>query len=398
MKKFDVVIAGGGILGLSIGRSILMKNPKLSVLVVEKEESVGQHASGRNSGVLHAGFYYSPDSMKARFCSEGNRLLTRLAANHKIEVRKVGKVILSSTPAEEKILQNLFERGTNNGVELELLESKLLKSFEPLAKTHETFLWSPSTSISDPRSIISAIENEFITLGGLLLCNSVISIEKQQEILVNKEKVTTRFFVNAAGSQSDRIAHKFGLGLEYIMFPFLGNYRITNFKSLKLQRLVYPVPHHKNPFLGVHLTLTLSGKVKIGPSAIPLIGREQYNWNSGFSGKDLNETLKAAISVARHDFANIFSLAKTEIKKLSTKVLVSEAAKLVPAVKNVDSWERYEPGIRSQLVHTPSGKLIQDFLVLESNNTIHILNAVSPGWTASLAFSEYIADLALSSI
>jgi L-2-hydroxyglutarate oxidase LhgO len=392
-QKCDVLIIGGGVIGLSIGIALLESKPSLKVIIAEKEKSLGLHASGRNSGVLHAGFYYSPDSLKAKFCREGNQELRKVAKKHGISVRDVGKVVVARNADENNRLDMLFERGIKNGVDIELKTSDELKLLEPLAVTHERFLWSPTTGVSDPKAINAALLQDFISLGGKIDFDTKVKlIQKNSEITDEANQYEATHFINSAGAQSDRIARTVGIGLEYAMLPFMGVYRATNEKSLPLQRLVYPVPHPINPFLGVHFTLTVDHKVKIGPTAIPIAGREQYSFAEGWSAKDIGEALKGMNSLIRGDSHDLKAILKTEWPKVIQSRLVKESTELVPTANLVKNWAKKPPGIRSQLVHLPSGKLEQDFVVRSAANSTHILNAVSPGWTSAIPFGRWIVE------
>jgi L-2-hydroxyglutarate oxidase len=392
-QKCDVLIIGGGIIGLSIGIALLESKPSLKVIIAEKEKSLGLHASGRNSGVLHAGFYYSPDSLKAKFCRDGNKELRKVAKKHGIEVRNVGKVVVARNDDENQRIDTLFERGIENGVDIELKSADELKLFEPLAVTHGRFLWSPSTGVSDPKAINQALLNDFVSLGGKIDFDTEPTlILRNSEIHDGSNQYDAKHFINAAGAQSDRIARKVDVGLEYAMLPFMGVYRATEEKNLPLKRLVYPVPHPINPFLGVHFTLTVDNKVKIGPTAIPIAGREQYSFTEGWSGSDVAQALKGIKSIIKgnsHDFGTIL---RHEWPKIIQKLLVKESTALVPSAIGVKDWQTKPPGIRAQLVHLPTGKLVQDFIVDSQANSTHVLNAVSPGWTSSIPFGRYLAD------
>ena len=392
-KKCDVLIVGAGAIGLSTGIALLQSQPKLKVVIAEKEKDVALHASGRNSGVIHAGFYYSPDSLKAKFCREGNLELMKLAKKYGIPVKNVGKVVVTQNDDEDARLKVLYERGVKNGVDLEIHPAEKLKDFEPLAITHKEFMWSPNTGISDPMAIAIAMRDEFYALGGKIEFNSKIKLQESQgEVFDSTNEFDFKHLINAAGAQADRISRSVGVGLDYAMVPFMGVYRATSSQNLPLQRLVYPVPHPINPFLGVHFTLTLDGKVKIGPTAIPIGGREQYSFAQGWSGSDITQALlgvKSLISGDSHDFGAIL---KSEWPKLRQHTLVQEAARIVPAAGKISGWHRKPPGIRAQLVHLPTGKLEQDFVVKTLVNSTHLLNVVSPGWTSCLPFSRYIAE------
>jgi L-2-hydroxyglutarate oxidase LhgO len=253
-------------------------------------------------------------------------------------------------------------------------------------------MWSPNTGISDPIAIAMAMRDEFYSLGGKIEFNSKIKLQESQgEVFDSTNEFQFKHLINAAGAQADRISRSVGVGLDYAMLPFMGVYRATSSKNLALQRLVYPVPHPVNPFLGVHFTLTLDGKVKIGPTAIPIGGREQYSFTQGWSGSDIAQALlgmKSLISNDSHDFGAIL---KSEWPKLIQKMLVKESTKLVPSASNVKDWYRKPPGIRAQLVHLPTGRLEQDFIVTKESNATHILNAVSPGWTSAIPFGKFVA-------
>lgn len=397
-SKYDVTIAGAGIVGLAIARSLLLQEPKIKVLIVEKEPELGAHASGRNSGVLHAGFYYSPDSLKAKFCREGNAEIRKLAEKYSIPVKNVGKVVVARNEEDLSRLRSLFKRGRDNGVQLEFLGAEDLAKFEPLARTHGAFLWSPTTGVSDPLKVINVIANEVLSMGGKIRFGGALEVSENQRLSVDSEVVTTKHFVNASGSQSDRIAHKFNLGLEYSMIPFMGVYRAAPAGKLPIKCLVYPVPHPSNPFLGVHFTITLDNRVKIGPTAIPTLGREQYGITKGWKMTDIQSTLTGLISMLRHGAHDLPTLILSEWPKILERTLVSESSKLVPSAKEIREWHRKPPGIRSQLIHLPSGKLEQDFIIKEEHNSTHILNAVSPGWTSALPLGEYVSERILGRI
>jgi L-2-hydroxyglutarate oxidase len=395
-KKCDVLIIGAGVVGLSTGIALLQNRPNLKVLIADKEKHIGLHASGRNSGVIHAGFYYSPDSLKAKFCCDGNFELRKLAKKFGIPVKDVGKVVVARNAEEDSRLNTLFEKGIANGVELEIHPKEKLKDFEPLAVTHNRFMWSPNTGISDSIAIVKAMRDEFLSLGGAIHFESKVKlIESNGEILDSSNQFTFKHLVNAAGAQADRISRSVGVGTAYAMVPFIGVYRATNEKNLPLKRLVYPVPHPINPFLGVHFTLTTDGKVKIGPTAIPIAGREQYSFTEGWSGPDIIQALKGVKSLVTGDSHDFGAILKSEWPKIIQKLLVKESTELVPSAIGVRDWHRKPPGIRAQLVHLPTGKLEQDFIVTRHANSTHVLNAVSPGWTSSIPFGKHVAEISV---
>jgi L-2-hydroxyglutarate oxidase len=395
-QKYNIAIIGAGVMGLATGIALLQNKPSLKVVIADKENEIAKHASGRNSGVLHAGFYYSPDSLKARFCRDGNRAIKELARKYEIPVREVGKVVVARNSDENKRLDTLFERGIKNGVELELLEESRLPDFEPLAVTCERFLWSPSTAISDSKAIVKAMQDEFLGLGGKIAFGKKLKLRiANEQVIDDSGNFDADHLVNAAGAQADRISRSIGVGNEYAMLPFMGVYRATEEKNLPLRRLVYPVPHPINPFLGVHFTLTIDNKVKIGPTAIPIAGREQYSFLEGWSGSDIAQAIKGMISLIRGDAHDFGAILKSELPKFLESTLVDESTRLVPSASSVSTWRKKPPGIRAQLVHLPTGKLEQDFVVSTYLNSTHILNAVSPGWTSALPFGRHVAQIVM---
>ena len=390
--KCDILVLGAGVVGLAIGIALLQERSGLRVIIAEKEKYLGLHASGRNSGVLHAGFYYSPDTLKAKFCREGNAELRTLAKKYNILIRDVGKVVVTRNFGEIDRLETLYQRGISNGVDLEVRDAKDLKKIEPLAITHEKFLWSPTTGVSDPRAIIDAMRQEFVGLGGQIDFGTKIELTfENNEVLDSTNTYDAKHIVNAAGAQADRLSRSIGVGSEYAMLPFLGVYRATEEKKLPLQRLVYPVPHSINPFLGVHFTLTVDHKVKIGPTAIPIAGREQYSLLNGWSAADIAQAIKGITALIRGEAHDFGAILKNEWPKVIESMLVKESTKLVPTADTVKVWHPKPPGIRAQLVYLPTGKLEQDFVVQARANSTHILNAVSPGWTSALPFGRWVA-------
>jgi L-2-hydroxyglutarate oxidase len=391
--RADYLIIGSGSVGLATGIAILESFPDSKVIIMEKEKQSGGHASGRNSGVLHAGFYYSPDSLKAKFCREGNFEIRKLAREYNVPIRETGKIVVARNEIESERLVELFNRGQQNGVELEIHPESLLQKFEPCARTTEKFLWSPTTAISSPLGIVEALEAKFLSMGGRVLFDqSVKLMEKNGEIIDSTNCFSAQHIINAAGAYSDEIAHSIGIGSEYLMIPFLGVYRATSITRAPIRTLIYPVPHEVNPFLGVHLTLTLNGEVKVGPSAIPVLSREQYSILTGASMRDLSDILKACYYLARGEAHSMTRLISLELPFVFKSRLISEANKLLKIEMSSKNWKKKPPGIRSQLVHAPSGTLLQDYKVINYLNSTHLLNVVSPGWTSAIPFARYVLD------
>lgn len=394
MERADVAVIGSGAIGMAVARGLLEIDPTMRISIFEKEQTFSSHASARNSGVLHAGFYYSPESLKARFCREGRDELERLAIKNSIPIKKIGKVVVARNQAEESRLETLLQMGVANGVELERLPESELSRFEPLAQTDGSFLWSPNTAVSNPVLINEALRNELISKHVKFISNSRVYFKDEKWMNYN-DVIPARYFVNACGAWALDLAHQMKLGMQLRTMPFLGLYKQVQATQLPIQTLIYPVPHPINPFLGVHFTLTIDGFVKIGPSALPIIGRGQYSMTSPITSSEIITFGKNLLSLAKGSKHDLWSMARYEIPKLLTSNLVAAASELVPSAKIVKQWLGKSPGIRGQLINSNTGELLQDFLIEHHQNSTHVLNAVSPGWTASIPFGRHIAQMVL---
>jgi L-2-hydroxyglutarate oxidase len=394
-ETYDFAIIGGGIIGVAIGIALLERFPTKKIAIFEKEKTPGVHASGRNSGVIHAGFYYSPDSLKAKFCKDGNRELSKYCKENKVPFKNIGKVVVTKDQLEVDRLKVLFERGIQNGIDIDIYPSSKIKKFEPLANTYGNFIWSPTTSIADPKILISSLMDKYKAMGGYVffeskskLCSNNLAVS----LYINGKEVKTERIVNAAGGFAANLARDVGVGTEYVCLPFLGSYRKSDASNNKLQRLVYPVPNPDNPFLGVHTTNTIRNDLKIGPTAFPVIGKEQYRILNGFNSIEVIDFVRATWALLNSKTTNFFELANSELLKQFKGHLISSASYLSPEVNIDKTWSRYPAGIRSQIVNVKTKQLEMDYIVTNKENVTHILNAVSPGWTSSLPFGRWVVD------
>lgn len=389
----DFVIVGGGVIGLALADALLTRHPDAQVTVLEKEHALAEHASGRNSGVLHAGFYYAPDSLKARLTRQGNVMLREFCEQEQITVRDTGKVVVATGPQDLSALDTLLERGRANGVPVESVTADQLSELEPLARTHERALWSPTTAVASPVAVVTGLAERVRRKGGTVRLGAhVVSAVPGQVTLAGGERISAGHLVNAAGLYATRVAESFGVGGEYVMLPFKGLYWYGNWQPGRLTRHVYPVPDPRNPFLGVHLTVTVDGRVKIGPTAIPVLSHENYRGLTGLSTREvlaIARTYPAFVTSPHH---RAWNLVRTELPKLHRATLVRGAQALVPSVDPRDFTERGRPGIRAQLFDRRAQRLEMDFVVRPGERSTHVLNAVSPAWTSSLAVAEYVVD------
>jgi len=391
MIKTDILIVGGGIIGLSIARELNNRHPDSKITLIEKEATAACHASGRNSGVLHAGFYYTPDSLKSRFTVEGNKLLTDYCLKNNLSINRCGKVVVAKDEKERDGIFELKRRGDENGVVLELIDEKRLEELEPNARTFDKALYSPTTSVVNPEEVIGHIADALKGKVNILFNEKFIKTDDTNTVSTNTQKIKFRHLINSAGLYADKIAHQFGIGQKYTLIPFKGLYMEYKDSNL-IHKHIYPVPNLNNPFLGVHFTITISGKVKIGPTAIPAFWRENYE---GISRFNLNEFLEVLWNEAKLFFTNAFnfrSLTFEEFKKYYRNYFIQQATHLV---KNIDmnKFGNYlTPGIRSQLLDRKEMKLVMDYVVEQGENSTHVLNAVSPAFTSAFSFSKFIVD------
>ncbi len=392
MRAPDVAVIGGGIVGLALADAWLAAHPGSSVVVFDKEEHLAAHASGRNSGVLHAGFYYAPDSLKAQLTRRGNQMLRAFCAERGVTVRETGKVVVTTSPEQLPQLDDLYARGQANDVPLEMVDEAGLRDIELLARTHERALWSPSTAVANPAAVVEALGDRVRERGGEIRLGAPITAAGPGWVRTQAESIGVGHIINAAGLYADRVAHWFGVGEDYRMLPFKGLYWYADWAPGRLQRHVYPVPDPRNPFLGVHLTVTVDGRAKVGPTAIPSLWREDYGGVRGLNASELAGIARLYPRFLRSPHHDVPGLVRSEVPKYSRRYLVGQARALVPSVSAQDFRERGRVGVRAQLLHVPSGKLEMDFVVRPGERSTHVLNAVSPAWTSSLAMAEWIVE------
>lgn len=393
----DIAIIGAGIVGVTLGLAVLESNPNFKVTLFEKENDVGLHASGRNSGVIHAGFYYSSESLKAKFCHQGNIELRKFCSENKLQIRESGKIVVARDEKDVQILEDLSNRAQKNGVDVELLDISKLADYEPLARTFGKFIWSPATAIGDPKSVITAMRNVFLRRGGkLVLGEKVKKLSSDTVEFESGSRSDFQFCFNASGSGALRIAQNCAVGLDLGLLPVLGGYISIPAEKIPLRTLVYSTPHPLSPFLGIHFTLDLNGRIRIGPTAIPVFGPEQYSFRDQVRVQDSVKSMQALGTYIAGDPVDSLKNLSLQLSQRSISQMVAAASKLVPNLPSSKDWIRGKAGIRSQLVNLKTKKFEQDFIVEKSNNVVHVLNAVSPGWTSAIPFSRWVVSKYLS--
>lgn len=410
----DFLIAGGGIVGSTIARKLAIKYPSCSIRLIEKDSVLGRHNSIMNSGVLHSGLYYPTNSNRAIYCVRGNKLLTNYHEDKKLPLIKCGKLIVPSNKEEAERVKGLYERGLNNGVRLELINSDQALKIEPYVKVREDFpvLYSPDTSVGHPSKVMEELEKDLKSMANVKINTNCgfkgLISRSEKEIIIqttNEDLLACGKLINAAGLYSDNIARAFGVGLNYQLFPIIGTYLVdTSQNAPKLKVLVYPLPPAKkgNNFLGVHTTITANGSVKLGPSALPCLWREQH---LGLGSIKFTETIditklafKMLLSKNNLYFLNLFL---SQLKNQISSNIIEDSKKLVTIYddlqKNIlglnkvsDRFKFKLGGVRSQLVNVNNWELENDFIILKEGNHVHLLNMISPGWTSAFAIAEDI--------
>lgn len=396
-RNMDFLVIGGGVLGINLALALKRRFTDCSVTLIEKERHFGEHASGRNSGVLHAGFYYTADSLKARFTVEGNRRLTEYCEANDLLINRCGKLVIAQDEHELSTLNELLKRGRHNGVILEEIDEKQAREIEPRVKTHEKALFSPTTSSVDPRQVMARFVEDARAAGVKLLTGTAYVRRAKDGIVSNRGKMSAAYVVNAAGLYADKIARDYGFCKDYCILPFKGLYLISKEQQNTIKTNIYPVPDLNNPFLGVHFTVTAHGKVKIGPTAIPAFWREHYRGLGNFNFSEMFDITGRELGLLLHNDFGFRRLALQELAKYSKSHMVKLAAKMASGVNKSDYY-RGPAGIRAQLFDTKRRMLEMDFRFEGDSRSFHVLNAVSPAFTCCLSFTDYLLENILTHI
>ncbi|QFG69764.1 L-2-hydroxyglutarate oxidase [Ornithinimicrobium pratense] len=394
----DVVVIGGGIVGLSTAMTLLQQRPGLDVLVVEKEQSLGRHQTGHNSGVIHAGVYYTPGSLKARLCTAGARATQEFCDEHDVPYRTVGKLIVATDDAELARMDALYERATANGLALERVDAAELHRREPHI-TGVGALWSPGTGIVDYTQVCQAMAREIARLGGQVQLGTRVTAitESLSEVRIDVASpggepdgpVYGRTLVVCAGIQADRLARLAGIDSDVRIVPFRGEYyRLPPSRNGIVSTLIYPVPDPALPFLGVHLTLMMDGGITVGPNAVLGLSREGY--------PKLSVNPQDAADIVR--FPGFWRFVKGHVRSglveqwnsLYRPGYLALVRKYCPSL-TLDDLGPEEAGIRAQAIRA-DGSMVEDFLVINTDRMVHVLNAPSPAATSALPIGAMIAE------
>jgi L-2-hydroxyglutarate oxidase len=394
-ERCDLLVVGAGILGLATARELALRHPGRSVVVLDKEDSVGRHQTGHNSGVVHAGIYYKPGSLKAGLCVTGARDLYEFCDRNGIPVERCGKVVVAVDETEVPALDELERRGRANGAgDLRRLTRQELADVEPHVRG-VSGLHSPSTGIVDYWAVAAALRRDFESAGGrVALACQVAGIEprgRQLHVRHSRGELRAGHAVFCAGAWSDRLAVLAGASSEPRIVPFRGAYlRLKPERRGLVRSLVYPVPDPRLPFLGVHLTRRIDGEVLVGPTALLAGARDAYRMTR-IRARDLGATL--AWPGTPRLVRRYWRTGLTELHHaLSRRAFVAAARRYVPELEHEDVLPAFA-GIRAQALGR-DGQLVDDFVFSATERALHVRNAPSPGATSSLAIARYVADRA----
>lgn len=394
MQHKTIAVIGAGLVGLATAYRLKESMPDATIIILEKESGPARHQSSHNSGVIHSGIYYKPGSLKAKNCVDGYHYLIDFCKKHQVPFKITGKLIVAINEQEELQLPVLQSRAVQNGLEgVRLLSAKEISKIEP-AITAKSGLWVPQTGIVDFPKLADKFCKILISKGVQIYFNQkVINIQSSSsslEIQTDKEKYKVDVAINCAGLYSDKIARMAGAHIEHQIVPFRGEYFMLE-KSVaeKIKGLIYPVPHPGLPFLGVHLTRMIHGEVEAGPNAILALKREGYQLSS-FSFKDTWETIRF-IGFWKM-ISNFKKIGFKEWQKtMSKKSFTKSVQQMMPSIREEDLTPATS-GVRAQAIRK-DGSLIDDFLIVESPNMLHICNAPSPAATSCLSIGKTISEM-----
>ncbi len=393
-KIFDIIVVGAGIVGLTVSAELLKRQPKARLAVLEKESGAGLHASGRNSGVMHCGIYYGSDTFKAKFCASGARRMIEFARAEGIAVKQCGKVILATAEEQLATVDKLMRNARENGIRAERIDSQQLGELEPYAAKGPAAIYCPDTAVIDSSAVVSRLKEKLLLSGVECIFDCHVNgAHGKGFIQTSHGKIGYGYLVNCAGAYADIVARYFGLGEDYALVPFKGIYwKLCETSNSKVRANIYPVPDVSMPFLGVHFTRVISGEVYVGPTAIPAFGRENYGIFQGIDlGESMNISLQLAVMYWRNE-NNFRKLAHGEMGKYRKSNFLAAARRLLPTLEAADMVPTDKAGIRPQLVNVKTRKLEMDYILAATDDSMHVLNAISPAFTSGFAFAERVVD------
>jgi (S)-2-hydroxyglutarate dehydrogenase len=391
MKNSKIIIIGGGIIGLATAFSLVKQGCK-QVIVLEAENEISSHQTGNNSGVIHSGLYYKPNSLKAKNCIIGREMMYAFCKDQNIPVERCGKLVVATKERELPFLRNLEERGRKNGLEIKYVNKEEIKEYEPYVDGLAG-LWVADTGIVDYRKVSQRLAELVEEMGGEIRVNTrlmnVKADSKKVILQTTRGELLTDFVVNCAGLQADRVAQFFGINPGIRIIPFRGEYyKLEQNKQYLVRNLIYPVPDPRFPFLGVHFTRMIGGGIEAGPNAVMAFKREGYRYRDT-SLRDLWDSF-SYIGLWRLGLKFWPIAVREYVRSLNKNVYTAALQHLIPSIEKKDI-KRGGAGVRAQAL-LPNGKLVDDYLIIGGPKSLHVLNAPSPAATSSLSIGESLAN------
>ena len=395
----EIVIIGAGMVGQSIAFQLIERKISKKITIIEKENEVGLHTSGRNSGVLHAGLYYKPGSLKAKVSVKGSKRLKNWIIENKLSMNSCGKIIIPTETYLDNQLDILAERALKMEQKLNTLMKKVcMKRYLQAKSASGRALWSPNTAVVNPKEVINHLKKQLELKGVKFRMGHKISQVnrfKSELVFADNSKLSFDYLFNCSGLQSDRLAHKFEIGLDYVLLPFKGLYwKIKDQSPISISTNLYPVPDLAFPFLGVHFTPSADSKpeISIGPTATPAWGRENYNLFDGLEPLMAFKNISILASQYIQNKGGFQKYVNEQAFQSFQPFLIKAAKKLIPSLKPEFIEPSNKVGIRAQLFNLKESKLMDDFLCINGKNSTHVLNAISPAFTASFELADLIID------
>lgn len=392
MESADFLIVGAGIVGLAVAKELRQRHPKARITVLEKESKVGCHASGRNSGVLHSGIYYTPGTLKAQFCAEGARRMLAFAKEHGVAHRVAGKVILAAGPEDLPGVERLEQNAKANGIRATRLSAKGVRQIEPHAAPGEG-LHCLDTAVVDASGVVRALAQQVESSGvRFFFGEEGIAVEGTVMITGTRRRFHFEKLINCAGAHADQVARLFGLAKDHVLVPFKGLYwKLRKGGDAWVKESIYPVPDLNFPFLGIHLTRGVNGDVYVGPTAIPALGRENYGAIQGIAPMESIGIVGRLAGMYLQKDPTFRRLVNREVGHYVKSRFLEAVRRLVPPLPEEDLIPSDKVGIRPQLVRRTGG-LEMDFYIERTAHSLHVLNAISPAFSCAFSFADFLVD------
>ncbi len=390
--KTDFLVIGAGMIGINVARELKQRFPDASVAVIDKENGCGRHSSGRNVGMLDAGFSWPADTLKARFCKEGNQLLNQYCEERKLPLNRCGELVIARDEDELSALDMIQRRAESNGVELESLSVKQAKEVEPRAHVHEQALFAPASAAIDPLAVLQQMEQDARNAGVKFYYGNSYLRKAGDELIATLGTIQAGYVVNCAGLHADQIAQEFGFAERYRMLPIKHSYLESSEAPGAFRTHITAAGELSGNYPGVRIVLGVDGRARLGPAVKPALWREQYHGAEGFQPFEMSGVVTLGLSQM---FQGGREICKTCLQRFTGKAhsrLIAAGSRLAEGISSNDYRDWVRPEIQPQLVDTETHRLVADFVVEGDDKSTHVLNTVSPAFTCGVPFAKYVCE------